>query len=258
MEYIEYQGERIPKIGLGTWDLRGSECVREVKLALVFGYRHIDTAEYYRNESEIGAAISESGIDRGQLFLTSKVWTNHLKYEDLIQACHQSIENLGVESIDLYLIHAPSSHVPIEESMQAMNTLVKSGKIRHVGVSNFTVEQLQAAMQCCDTPIFTNQIKYHPLHSQDEMLAFCQRERILVTAYSPFAKGRALRSEVLLEIAQNHGVSAAQVTLRWLVDQDLVITIPKASGKAHLKQNLDIFEFELTAEQKTRIDEMRQ
>ncbi len=256
MEYIENQGERIPKIGLGTWALRGSECIRDVKLALAIGYRHIDTAEFYRNESEIGTAISESGIDRDQLFLTSKVWTNHLKYDDLIAACHQSIKYLNVDSIDLYLIHAPAPQVPIEESMRAMNALVEYGKIRHVGVSNFTVEQLRGAMQYCDTPIFTNQIKYHPLHPQDEMVAFCQRERILVTAYSPFAKGRALRSDVLLEIARNHGVSAAQVALRWLVDQDIVITIPKASGQEHLQQNLDIFDFELSAKEKTKIDEM--
>jgi len=256
MEHIEFHGERIPKIGLGTWDLRGEECRRAVKHALGIGYRHIDTAEFYRNEAEIGAAISDSAIDRSQLFLTSKVWTNHLRYNDLIKACHQSLRELGLEAIDLYLIHAPVHNVPVEESMRAMNTLVAEGKIRHIGVSNFNVDQLQEAMRNVKTPIFTNQIKYHLFHPQDEMVAFCQQEKILVTAYSPFAKGGALRSAVLQEIARRHGVTTAQVTLRWLVDQDYVITIPKASSQEHQQQNLDIFRFELSAEERAQIDEI--
>ena len=256
MEYIKFHGERIPKIGLGTWNLRGDECRREVKRALEIGYRHIDTAEFYQNESEIGAAISKSNVAHDQLFLTSKVWTNHLRYDDLIEACDQSMERLGVESIDLYLIHAPVPQVPVEESMRAMNVLVAEGKVRHIGVSNFAVDQMQEAIEHAKTPIFTNQIKYHPLHPQDEMVSFCQREKILVTAYSPFAKGGALRSTVLQEIADRHGVTVAQVALRWLVDQDLVITIPKASGRDHLQENLDIFGFELSSDERSKIDVM--
>lgn len=256
MQYVEFQGERIPKIGLGTWDLRGDECVHAVKHALAIGYRHIDTAEYYRNESDIGAAISESGVNRDLLFLTSKVWTNHLQYDDLIEACHQSIRRLGIKTIDLYLIHAPVSNVPIAESMRALNDLVADKKIRHIGVSNFDVDQLHEAIQYCDTPIFTNQVKYHPLHPQDEMVAFCTREKILVTAYRPFDRGRVLRSAILQEIAQRHAVSAAQIALRWLLDQDLVITIPKASSQEHQLQNLDIFGFDLSSEERTIIDKM--
>lgn len=256
MESIEFQGERIPKIGLGTWDLRGGECVRAVKHALKIGYRHIDTAEFYRNESEIGAAISESGIARDELFLTSKVWSTHLRYDDLIEACQRSLQKLDVEWLDLYLIHAPNPQLPIDESMRALNDLIVDGKIHHVGVSNFSLDQLRQAMQHSNAPIFTHQIKYHPLQPQDEMVAFCQREKILVTAYSPIAKGRVLRSKVLQEIAAQHGVSAPQVALRWLVDQDLVITIPKASDPKHQQQNLDIFGFALSPEEKIKIDEM--
>jgi 2,5-diketo-D-gluconate reductase B len=147
MEYIEFQGERVPKIGLGTWDLRGSECIRAVKHALEIGYRHVDTAEFYRNETEIGAAISESDVARDELFLTSKVWSTHLRYEDLIEACQRSLQKLGIEWLDLYLIHAPNPQVPIEVSMRALNDLTAGGKIHHVGVSNFSLDQLRQAMQ---------------------------------------------------------------------------------------------------------------
>jgi 2,5-diketo-D-gluconate reductase B len=256
MEYIEFQGERVPKIGLGTWDLRGSECIRAVKHALEIGYRHVDTAEFYRNETEIGAAISESDVARDELFLTSKVWSTHLRYEDLIEACQRSLQKLGIEWLDLYLIHAPNPQVPIEVSMRALNDLTAGGKIHHVGVSNFSLDQLRQAMQHSDAPIFSHQINYHPLHPQDEMVAFCQREKILVTAYSPIAKGRALRSALLQEIAARHGVSAAHVALRWLVEQDLVITIPKSSNPQHQQQNLDVFGFALSPEEKIKIDEM--
>lgn len=256
MQYVDFHGERIPKIGLGTWDLRGDECVRAVKHALSIGYRHIDTAEYYRNEAEIGAAISESGVARDELFLTSKVWSTHLRYDDLIEACQRSLQKLGVESLDLYLIHAPDPQVPIEESLRAMDFLLAQGKIRHMGVSNFSVDQLRRAMRHTNAPIFTNQIHYHLLHPQREMVAFCQRERILVTAYRPIERGRILRSEILQEIAKRHAVTAAQVALRWLVDQDVVITIPKASSPEHQQQNLDVFGFELSAQEKEKIDEM--
>ncbi len=256
MEYVEFQGERVPKIGLGTWDLRGEACVRALQHALEIGYRHVDTAEFYRNEAEIGTAIAQSGLARDQLFLTSKVWSNHLRYDDLIEACQRSLQKLGVESLDLYLIHAPDPQVPIEESMRALNDLQANGKIRHFGVSNFTVPQLRRALQHASAPVFSHQFKYHPLHPQDEMLAFCRREKILVTAYSPIAKGRVLRSPVLQEIARRHAVSAAQVALRWLVDQDLVITIPKASDPKHQQQNLEIFGFDLSPEEKIKIDEM--
>jgi 2,5-diketo-D-gluconate reductase B len=255
MKFIQFQGQEIPKIGLGTWGMRGSECRQAVENALSIGYRHLDTAEIYGNETEVGEAISNSKLDREQIFLTTKVWKSHLKHDDLIQACRQSRKKLAGSYVDLYLIHAPNPLVPIQETLDAMNELVETGEIKYIGVSNFTIDQLQEAIQYADIPIFTNQIKYHPLHAQDEMVEFCQKEEILITAYSPLAKGEVGRSTLLQHIAEKHSVTPAQVALRWLVEQDFVITIPKASNPDHQKDNLDIFGFELSSDE---VEEIRQ
>jgi 2,5-diketo-D-gluconate reductase B len=256
MEVIQLNGEEIPRIGIGTWGMQGRACRQALSNALSIGYRHIDTAEAYGNEREVGEAISESGIDREQIFLTTKVWNNHLNHDDLIEACYSSLRKLEVSYIDLYLVHWPNPHIAIKETMGAMNELVESGKVHHVGVSNFTVDQLSEAIEASNQPIFTDQVKYHPLHSQEQIVPFCQRHDILVTAYSPLDRGGLMRSKILKEIAERHGRTLAQVTLRWLVQQDHVIAIPKASKPDHQKENLDIFDFELSTDEMTEISGM--
>jgi 2,5-diketo-D-gluconate reductase B len=251
-EVIQFHGEEIPKIGIGTWGMRGQACRKALKDALSMGYRHIDTAEAYGNEREVGEAISESGMDREQIFLTTKVWKNHLNHNELIGACYSSLRKLKMEYIDLYLVHWPNSHIPIQETMGAMHELVESGKIHHIGVSNFSVDQLREAIDASSWQVFTDQVKYHPLHSQEQIVPFCQRNDILVTAYSPLGRGSLRRSKTLKRIAERRGRTLSQVVLRWLVQQDHVIAIPKASKLEHQKENLDIFDFELST------DEMRE
>jgi 2,5-diketo-D-gluconate reductase B len=245
MQHLDIQGARVPLIGLGTWALRGETCEDAVLAALDIGYRHIDTAEIYGNERAIGKAWQRSGVPRHQLFITSKVWQNHLHHDDLLAACDQSLEDLGTDYLDLYLIHWPVAGVPISETMAALDELQSAGRARHIGVSNFGVVQLREAQQVSHSGIFCNQIEVNPWRRPDDIVSACQASNVLVTAYTPLARGRVAQSNVLLEVARRHGKTAAQVVLRWLVQQPGVVTIPKASTREHLEENLDVFDFAL-------------
>lgn len=242
------QGVEVPKIGLGTWNMNGSRCRRAVESALEMGYRHIDTAEMYRNEREIGQAISASGVPREDLFLVSKVWSNHLKQEQVIDACEASLRRLGTDYLDLYLIHWPSDKVPMGETLAGMDRLVQAGKTRRIGVSNFSVQQLEEAREAAEHPIFCNQVKFHVRRRQDALVKYCQREDVLLTAYSPLEKARLRGESTLAEIGRRHDKSALQVALRWLIEQEKVVAIPKAASEAHQRQNLDVFNFSLSEE----------
>lgn len=249
MEFETIFDEQIPKIGLGTWQMRGESCRRSVLSALKMGYRHFDTAEYYRNEEAVGRAIRESGLDREELFITSKVWSNHFRKDQVQQAGEDSLRRLGLDYLDLYLIHHPSDAVPLEETLAGMQALVDQGKTRFIGVSNFSVSLLERSRENAGAPIFTNQVKYHPFHHQDDLLQYCQAEGILLTAYSPLARGRVLGDQTLKEIGNHYDKTPAQVVLRWLVQQERVITIPKASSEQHQRDNLAVFDFQLSAEE---------
>lgn len=245
MEYMNVKGERIPSIGFGTWSLTGKNCKKAVKDAIEMGYRHIDTAQFYDNEREVGAAISESEVEREEIFLTTKLWKNNVSYERAKSSFRESLKKLGTGYVDLLLIHWPVDSVPTEETVRAMNELQSTGKVRKIGVSNFSVDQLEEAMEVSETPIFTNQVKYNPFNLQDSVLQYCKEEDIMLTAYSPLGKGRIIGNEKLSEIGDKYGKSSAQVALRWLVQQDKVSAIPKAGSKKHRRENLDIFDFEL-------------
>lgn len=247
---------RIPAVGLGTYGLQGREGVETMKRALDVGYRHLDTAELYENETAVGTALAESAVSRDEVFLTTKVWKTNLAPEDLLHSARRSAEKLGVDVIDLLLIHAPSRSVPIAETIDAMNALQREGVVRHVGVSNFDVDQLREAMAASETPIVTNQVEYHPYENRSELLAFCNEHDVLLTAYSPLAKGRVARDDALAAIGDRYDKTAAQVALRWLVQQPNVVAIPKASGEAHLRENLDVFDFALTDDEMERIAEL--
>ncbi len=246
MESIAVQGESVPAIGLGTWALRGAEAVSAVLSALELGYRHIDTAALYRNEAEIGQAISRSRLPRESIFLVTKVWHTDLRGKDVMHSCEQSLARLGLDYVDLLLIHAPNRSIPLDETLRAMNGLQSEGKVRHIGVSNFSVDQLEEARRLSSTPILCNQVEYHPFIERNKLLSYCRENDVLLVAYTPFARGRVLREPVIQRIADEHSKTSAQVVLRWLIQQPKVATIPKSADSGRQRENLEVFDFSLT------------
>ena len=246
MDYKKLKSShKIPVVGLGTWELTGRTCFQAVKKAIELGYRHIDTAEIYGNQKEIGAAIK--GFDREKLFITSKVWRSNLHYNDVLKACTLTLKELGIEYLDLYLVHWPNSSVPIEETISAMEHVYKEGKIRSFGVSNFNIPHLKEALKHAKLPISLNQVEFHPYLYQKELLEFCKKNDIAVTAYSPLARGTILKNPVMVDMANRFGKQTSQIALKWLLQKGLVV-IPKASSEEHLKGNLNLFGWELSEE----------
>jgi 2,5-diketo-D-gluconate reductase B len=244
-------GNKIPVLGLGTWQLTGKKCIDIVEKALELGYRHIDTAEVYGNQSEIGKAIKY--FHRSEIFLTSKVWTNHLHYDDVIEACNRTLEELNTDYLDLYLIHWPSTEVPFEETFRALEELVVDGKVESVGVSNFTINHLKEALKVAKNPITVNQVEFHPYLYQKDLLEFCNKNGIVTTAYSPLGRGSILRDEAIKKIADKNNKTSAQVCLKWCLQKGVVV-IPKSGSEEHLKENLDIFDWNISKEDMKRID----
>lgn len=240
-------GGHMPALGLGTWQLRGAACEQAVRTALELGYRHIDTAERYGNESEIGAALAASGVDRGEVFLTTKVWPDHYRAPDLRRSADDSLGRLRTDYVDLLLLHWPGSGVPLAETVGALNEVAAQGKARAIGVSNFSVALMEEAASLTSVPIACNQVEYHVLRPQRALLQRAKEQHVAITAYSPLAKGRLAGHPVLAHIGSKYGKSASQVALRWLVQQDGVSAIPKASREPNLRANLEIFDFTLDA-----------
>jgi len=237
--------KNIPVLGLGTWKLSGPETIDIIKEALKIGYNHIDTAEMYGNEKEIGLAIQNT--PREKLFITSKVWHTNLHYEDTLKACKQSLEKLKTEYLDLYLIHWPNPGIDMEETFSAFKELYLNRKVMAVGVSNFTIRHLQHALSVCEKlslPITINQVEFHPLFYQESLLRYCHSNNINITAFCPLARGLTLTDPVIQELALKYKKTPAQITLKWLTQQK-IIAIPKASSKNHLIENIDIFNFKL-------------
>ncbi len=249
MEYVNIQGLEIPALGLGTARMAGSECRSAVKDAMELGYRHIDTAQMYDNEKVVGQAITESGVDREDIFLTTKIHRKNLSPEKLERSFQDSLEKLDTDYVDLLLVHAPNPSVPLEETLGAMNRLQEDGKVRFIGVSNFKAGRLEKAIEKSKTPIITDQVRYNPYYSQDELLEFCRAHDILLTAYSPLAVGEVAGDSKLAEIGKKYRKSAAQVALRWVIQQENVAAIPKAARHRHLKENIEVFDFKLTEEE---------
>jgi 2,5-diketo-D-gluconate reductase B len=255
MKYLEVKGARVPALGLGTWQLDGRACYDAVRQALELGYRHIDTAQMYGNEQEVGRAIRESGIARGEIFLTTKLAPRNLAAAAARRSTEESLRRLGTDHVDLLLIHWPSSEVPLKETLGAMAALRQAGKARHLGVSNFTVKLLEEAVAVrAAADLLCDQVEYHPFLSQRAVLAAVRAHGMMLTAYTPLARGGVARDRTLAAIAHKYGKSPAQVALRWLLDQEGVAAIPKASSRVHLAANLDIFNFTLASEDRAAID----
>lgn len=221
-------GAEIPALGFGTARMTGDECRRAVETALEVGYRHIDTAQMYDNEAAVGEAIAASDVDRDDVFVVTKVHPDNAAVDDVLESTRESLERLGLATVDLLLLHAPSEEAPLEETLAAMNDLQTDGAVDHIGVSNFSASQLADATDHSETPIVANQVKYHPYYHQDDLLEFCAEHDICLTAYSPLAEGAVPGDDRLAEIGDTHGKSAAQVALRWLIQQPPVAAIPKA------------------------------
>ncbi|MDQ3925900.1 MAG: aldo/keto reductase [Actinomycetota bacterium] len=255
MKYQTIKGEKVPSLGLGTWRLSGEECTRAVERALALGYRHIDTAQMYGNEGEVGRGIRNSGVERGEIFLVTKVWPSDFSYEDVIRATRESLRKLLTDHVDLLLMHWPNPHVPLDETLGAMRELQEEGSVRHVGVSNFPASVVEEAAQ--HATIFCNQVEYHPYSVQNELVEQARKRDYLLTAWRPIARGAVLNDRTLEEIGEAHGKTPAQVALRWLVQQEKVAAIPKATSEAHLKSNLDVFDFELSDDEMERISGLR-
>jgi 2,5-diketo-D-gluconate reductase B len=251
MQFVDASGVKIPAIGLGTWELRGRSCARLVEQALKLGYRHIDTAQIYENEREVGEGIRASGVRRNELFVTTKVWTTHFAPNDLERSTKDSLAKLRLTEVDLLLLHWPNPQVPLQETLGALAHVKTLGMARHIGVSNFTVALLDQAVAACAEPLLCDQVEYHPYLDQTKVLEACARHGMALVAYSPIAKGRIKGDETLALIGADHGKTAAQVCLRWLVQQN-VAAIPRTSRIERLSENIEIFDFVLSD------DEMRQ
>src|SRR5580700_2426590 len=253
MQYVEANGARIPPIGLGTWDLRGRTCARVVEQALRLGYRHIDTAEMYGNEREIGEGLRASGVKREDVFITTKVWQDHLAPAEFERATKESLVKLRLSEVDLLLIHWPSPRIPLAETIGALCRMKPAGFARHVGISNFTVPLVEEAVKLSTEPLVTNQIEWHPYLDQSKVVAACRQHGLSVTAYSPIARGRAGSDKQLRLIGMHHRKTASQVSLRFLI-QEGAIVIPRTSKLERLEENLAIFDFALDA---AEMDEIR-
>jgi 2,5-diketo-D-gluconate reductase B len=251
LRYVQLNGVSVPALGLGTWQMSGSECREAVQAALALGYRHIDTARMYENEAAIGEALEASDVPRSELFLTTKLWLEDLTEAQVPRATAESLERLRTDYVDLLLIHWPHPEVPLRETLGAMQALQEEGKVRHLGVSNFPPGQLRAALELA--PIVCNQVEHHVYLAQAQLHRMAQDHGLMLTAYCPLARGQVLEDPVLKEIAQRHGKGPAQVALRWLIQRDRVCAIPKASSVDHMKANFDIFDFELTDDEMQRI-----
>lgn len=261
--FLLADGQSIPAPGYGTWqvdDQTAKQCVEE---AIKAGYRHIDTAAAYKNEAGVGKAIASCGLNRDELFITSKCWNDHRGYDQVKAACQQSLDQLGLEYLDLYLLHWPANEVQYpdnwdeinQDSWRAMIDLYKEGKVKAIGVSNFLVPHLTSLIKMEIAPM-VDQIEFHPGWTQDDTVALCQNNKILVEAWSPLGHGKLLEHPILVEIGKNHGKSSAQIMIRYALQKG-ILPLPKSTNKERIASNLDVFDFELNPDEMRRIDSIQ-
>ena len=253
METITTQGVTMPRLGFGTFRMPGAAAQPVVESALALGYRHIDTAAMYENEAAVGAAIAASGVARTELFVTTKVWHDQLAPDALHRAFDTSLRKLGLDHIDLYMVHWPSKDMAMASMLEALTSLREQGLTRATGVCNFNLPMLRRAIEEIGAPIASVQAEYHPYLSQSALLFYLRRHSVPLTAYAPLAQGRAASDPVLAAIGRKHGVSAAQIAIAWLLDQPGVAVIPKAGRPESQKANLAALDIRLDDEDRAAI-----
>ena len=253
MTHYDVQGVPVPALGFGTWQLKGDAARDGVEHALALGYRHVDTAQAYGNEAQVGAGLRASGVPRGDVFLTTKTWGDTLAPDALGPSVDESLRKLGTDYVDLLLIHWPSADVPLADTLGALGRVREAGKTRLVGVSNFPAGMLEEALEA-DPEIATDQVEYHPFLGQDRLLGVVRERGLVLTAYSPLAQGEVLDDPTVRDIAGAHGAGPAQVALAWLLGQDRVVAIPRTSSAAHRESNLAAADLSLTNEERARLD----
>jgi 2,5-diketo-D-gluconate reductase B len=253
MEVVSAGAMRLPKLGLGTWRLRGEDCTAAVLGALSRGYRHIDTAQMYGNEDAVGAALAATDVARGEIHLTTKVWWQNLAPSAMRRAVESSLTALRTDYVDLYLIHWPAPDMDLAASLGELVRIREAGLARHIGVSNFPLTLLRRAVEEIGAPIVCNQVEYHVLLDQSKLLAYMRSKGLALTAYCPLAQGRLAEHPALDAIAAKHGATAAQVALKWLVDQDGVAAIPKAGRAVSQQANLDALRLTLDDQDRAAI-----
>jgi 2,5-diketo-D-gluconate reductase B len=238
MEYLQTQGIRLPRLGLGTFRMQGEVCRAAVESALGLGYRHIDTAEMYGNEDAVGAAIANSGVARQDLHITTKVWNENLAPDAIRRAFDGSLSKLRLDHVDLYLVHWPSNNMNLPAMFETLVKLKEEGLTRAIGVANFNIALLRTVVEEIKAPVACNQVEYHVMLDQTPLRKYLTSKSIPLVAYCPLAQGRAASNEALIAIGSKHNASAAQVALKWLLDQDEVAAIPKASRRESQQANL--------------------
>lgn len=241
----------LPPVGLGTM---GIDDPATIETAIDLGYRHIDTAQIYENEAVVGEGIARADVDRGELFVATKLWIDRLGYGDAIHATLESLNRLGLDAVDLLYVHRPRGAYTPGETLPALDELRERGRTTHVGVSNFEVPQLETARDHLDAPIFANQVEYHPLFQPGDALADAREHNYSFVAYSPLAGGRADEIEAVVEIADEYGVTPQAASLAWLTAKDNLVTIPKASSESHLRANREAAGLTLSSEDHDRLD----
>jgi 2,5-diketo-D-gluconate reductase B len=257
MIFVNVKGTKVPALGFGTWQLNGAQCESAVAQALELGYRHIDTAQAYGNEREVGRAITQSGLKRDAIFLTTKIAPDNLAAKTVTSSLAGSLDALGTAHVDLLLIHWPSATVKMGETLRALGEAKARGQVKHIGVSNFTVAHMREAIDMHRTEIFCNQVEYHALLGQSRVIDYARAHDMMITAYCPLARGRVADQPALVAIAERHGKSVAQIALRWLIQQDGIAAIPKSSNRQHIAANFALFDFALGMDEMAEIDRLR-
>ena len=255
---LSAHGAQIPAVGYGTMLFPEPErAVELIVCSLECGYRHIDTARKYGSEEWVGEGIRASGLPRKDIWVTTKVTEENARANDFTRSVDNSLKTLGLDYVDLLLIHWPQPKVPLEETLGALAKARREGLAKNIGVSNFTVALLDEAVGKCPEPLLTNQIEYHAYIRQDKIIAACGRHGLLVTCHVPLARGTVLKDPVIRDVAKSHGKTAAQVALKWLVQQPDMVVVPRALEYSEIKENIDIFDFELSENEMNQISGLR-
>lgn len=258
MHLVNANGAAIPALGFGTFRMPGPDVLRIVPHALKLGFRHIDTAQIYGNEAEVGEAIASSGVQRSDIFLTTKVWVENYRADAFAASVEDSLKKLRTDHVDLLLLHWPNQAVPLADQIGALNAVRQQGKVRHIGVSNFNTTMMAEAATLSAAPLVTNQVEYHPYLDQSLVREAADAAGMAITGYYGMADGRVFTDPLLHSIAASHGKSVAQIVLRWLIQQPGIIALSKTITEARAAENIAIFDFALSTEEMAAIHALAQ